>query len=90
MEHQWAEAIIGVAGFVLTALIGIVGYFVRDLHKRFERHMDNAAVESLTLERLGAQIVATNKRLDEYGDDFGARLDRIEAKLDRLIERPRS
>ncbi len=61
--------------FVGLAL-GIVGFFVRDLHAQYKEHLKESDARHVRLAVVEANYVHTNRRLDEIND-----------KLDELISR---
>jgi len=61
----------------------VIAYFLRSLHNRFERHLEDCAKRDLSIAEVRASASATAMRMD----DMCERLDRIDGKLDRLIER---
>lgn len=67
----------------LALAISVVGYFLRDLHARFERHVDDSDVRRDRLTRLEALSETTDRALRQIGEDMR----RMDAKLDRLVER---
>lgn len=61
--------------FVGVAL-GLVGFFVRDLHSQYKDHLKESDARNVRLAVVEANYVNTVKRLDEIND-----------KLDELIKR---
>ena len=67
------------AGFFkwfVSAAIGVVGYFLRDLHVQFKEHVKDSEKSNARLIAIETMVPVLDKRL---GD--------IDGKLDRLIER---
>ena len=56
--------------------LGVVGYFVRDLHVQYKEHVKEADARNVRLSVAEANLINSVKRLDE-----------INGKLDELINR---
>lgn len=66
----------GVINLVVSALLGLALFNVRQIFQRLDQLEDDTAETAVNVAKLGAETTG-----------MSARLERIEGKLDRVIER---
>lgn len=68
--------LLSIAGVAIIALLGIIGYFLTNLHNRFEEHLRASAEADREF-----AIVKTKQ------EEMCERLDRVEEKVDKLSDK---